>query len=126
MPVRPVCRAPIPRKPSASLAARAQTDAEESMAECIAEVDDVTAGLDAEEMDAPPAYPATVLRLRLDKSQKAEAAAIKEKELMQKRLSDVQAQLELAKANIGDIVQLHGPNTQSAAKVKCELFPSNA
>ena len=57
---------------------RAQTDVEESMADCIAEVVDVTAGLDAEERDALP--PATapireaVLRLRLDKSKTAEAA----------------------------------------------------
>ncbi len=61
---------------------RSQTDAEESMADYIAEVDDVTAGLDAEEGEALPAVPATapipetVLRLRLDKSMKAEAAAI--------------------------------------------------
>ena len=94
---------------------KAQTDVEESMADCIAEVNDVTAGLDA----ALPAEPATasipeeLLRKRLDKSKqaeatakKAEATAIKEKELMQKRLSDVEAQLELAKANVGDVVQL--------------------
>ena len=47
------------------------------MADCIAEVDAVTAGLDAEEGEALPAIPATapipetVLRLRLDKSKKA-------------------------------------------------------
>jgi hypothetical protein len=93
------------------------------MADCIAEVDDVTAGLDAEEGEALQAVPATalipetVLRLRLDKSKKAEAAAIKVKELMQKRLSDVEVQLELAKANIGDVVQLQSPLAQPAAKV---------
>jgi hypothetical protein len=76
---------------------RAQTDVEESMADCIAEVDDVTAGLDAEEGEALPAVPAAapipenLLRLRLDKSKISEATAIKEKELMQKRLSDVEA-----------------------------------
>ena len=36
---------------------------------------------------------------------------------MQKRLSDVEAQLELAKANVGDVVQLQSPLVQSAAKV---------
>jgi hypothetical protein len=36
---------------------------------------------------------------------------------MQKRLSDVDAQLELAKANVGDVVQLQSPLVQSAAKV---------
>jgi hypothetical protein len=102
---------------------RSQTDVEESMADCIAEANDVTAGLDAEEGEALPAVPATapipetVLRLRLDKSKKAEAVAIKEKELMQKRLSDVKTQLELAKANVGDVVQLQSPLAQSAAKV---------
>jgi hypothetical protein len=102
-------------RPSTRGGGRAQTDVEESMADCIAGVDDVTAGLDA----ALPAVPATapipegLLRKRLDKSQKAEATAIKEKELMQKRLSDVEAQLELAKANVGDVVQLQSP----AAKV---------
>ncbi len=54
----------MPAKPArgrsaARVGRRAQIDAEESMAECIAEVDDVTAGLDAEERDAPPAVPAT-------------------------------------------------------------------
>jgi hypothetical protein len=102
---------------------RAQTDVEESMADCIAEVDDVTAGLDAEEGEALQAVPAAaqipenLLRLRLDKLKIAEATAIKEKELMQKRLSDVEAQLELAKANVGDVVQLQSPLVQSAAKV---------
>ncbi len=66
------------------------------MADCIAEVDDVshvTAGLDAEEGEALPAVPGTapiretVLLHRLDKSKKAEATAIKEKELMQKTRS---------------------------------------
>jgi hypothetical protein len=60
---------------------RAQPHVEESMADCIAEVDDVTAGLD-EALPAVPAtapIPETVLRLRLDKSKKAEATAIKEK-----------------------------------------------
>jgi hypothetical protein len=121
-------------KAAARVAKGAQTDADESMADCIAEVDDVTAGLDTEERDALPAVPATApiaetvlrLRLRLDKSKKAEAAAIKEKEQMQTRLSDVEAQLELAKANVGDVVQLQSPLAQSAAKVNCELFPSNA
>ena len=76
-----------------------------------------------EKGEALPAVPATapipesVLRLRLDKSKKAEVAAIKEKELMLKRLSDVEAQLELAKANVGDVVQLQSPLVQSAAKV---------
>jgi hypothetical protein len=101
------------------------------MADCIAEVDDVTAGLDAEEREALPAVPATapipetVLRLMLDKSKKAEAAepaVIKEKELMQKRLSDVEAQLELAKANVGEVVQLQSPLVQSAAKVLKRFF----
>ena len=112
----------MPAKPargrSTARGKRAQTDVEESMADCIAEVDDVTAGLDAEEGEALPAAPATalipesVLRHRLDKSKKAEATAIKEKELMQKRLSDVEAQLELAKANVGDVVQLQSPSAK--------------
>jgi hypothetical protein len=97
---------------------RAQTDIEEGLADCIAEVDDVTAGLDAEEaVPAAAPIPENLLRLRLDKSKKAEATAKKEKELLQKRLSDVEAQLELAKANVGDVVQLQSPLVQSAAKV---------
>ncbi len=44
---------------------RAQTDIEESLADCIAEVDDVTAGLDAEEVVPVAALiPETVLRLK--------------------------------------------------------------
>ncbi len=52
--------------PATRVGRRAQTDVEESMADCIAEVDDVAAGLDA----ALPAEPATgpipdnLLRLR--------------------------------------------------------------
>ncbi len=56
----------MPAKPargrSTAREKRAQTDVEESMADCIAEVDDVshvTAGLDAEEGEALPAVPAT-------------------------------------------------------------------
>ncbi len=103
----------MPAKPargwSTARGKRAQTDVEESMADFTAGVDDVTAGLDAKEGEALPAVPATapipetVLRLRLDKSKKAEAVAIKEKELMLKRLSDVEGQLELAKANVGNL-----------------------
>ena len=48
----------MPAKPargrSTARGKRAQTDVEESMADCIAEVDDVTAGLDAEEGEALP------------------------------------------------------------------------
>ena len=117
----------MPSKPargrSTARGKRAQTDVEESMADCIAEVDDVTSGLDAEEGEALPAVPAAapipenLLWLRLDKSKIAEATVEKEKELLQKRLSNVEAQLELAKANVGDVVQLQSPIVQSAAKV---------
>ncbi len=54
-------------KAAARVGRRAQTDVEESMADCLAEVEDVNAGLDAEERDAlPPAtapIPEAVLRL---------------------------------------------------------------
>ncbi len=60
---------------------RAQTDAEEGMADCIAEVDDVTAGLDADERDALVPVTATdvLLKRRLDKAKTAEAAAVRRK-----------------------------------------------
>jgi hypothetical protein len=65
---------PARGKPAARVGKRVQIDAEESMAECIAEVNDVTAGLEAEERDTPvpatAAIPDTVLRLRLDQSKK--------------------------------------------------------
>jgi hypothetical protein len=37
----------------------------------------------------------------------------------------MEAKLELAKAGVGDVVQLQSPITQAASKVNCELFPSN-
>ena len=69
-------------KAAARVGRRAQTDVEESMADCLAEVEDMTAGLDAEERDALPSatapIPETVLRLRLDRSERAEAAPLQQ------------------------------------------------
>ncbi len=55
----PAKQSKLARGRSTASGKRAQTDVEESMADCIAEVDDVTAGLDAEEGEALPAVPAT-------------------------------------------------------------------
>ncbi len=76
-------------------------------------------------MPAIAQIPDGLLQRRLDMAKTAEAAAIKDKELMQKRLCEVDAQLELAKANVGYAVQFQSPITQTTAKVNCGLFPSN-
>jgi hypothetical protein len=80
---------------------RVQTDAEEARSDANAEVADMTAALDIEAMDAPVqatvaapqlSIPVAILRLRSDRAKIAEAAAMKDKQLMQQRLSDVEAQ----------------------------------
>ena len=46
---------------------------------------------------------------------------------MQKRLSDVEAQLELAKANVGDVVQLQSPAvTSSTSAIQSAMLSSTS
>ncbi len=93
--------------------AQAQNDADEAMADARAEIADTAAVLDAgesagESSGAPasdaPAIPSAVLQRRLDKAKSLTDSAIKEKEALQKKLDEMRAELELAKANVGDVV----------------------
>ncbi len=47
--------------------------------------------------------------------------AIKEKELMQEKMDEMQAQLELAHSKVGDVVSVESPITPSAGKVHLKL-----
>ena len=107
--------------------APAQTDADEAMADARAEIADTTAELDAAasagESSAAaasdaPAIPNAVLRMRLDKAKSLTDSAIKEKEALQKKLDEMRAELELAKSNVGDVVDAPKPvATPSGHKV---------
>ncbi len=46
---------------------------------------------------------------------------IKEKEIMQKKMDEMQAQLELAHSKVGDVVSVESPITPSACKVRLKL-----
>ena len=98
-----------------------RTDAEDAMEDAVAEVADLHAALDSDEQAGAALLPDGHLQRRLDKKtaekEKETAAkekAIKEKELLQKQLDEANAALELAKANVGDIM----PITPSSCKVR--------
>ena len=67
---------------------------------------------------AARALPPALLQRRLDKSNSVAESAIKEKEAMQKNMDEMRAELELAKSNLGDTVQVaHNPASTPARKV---------
>ena len=105
--------APRGKRGGAAGRAQAQNDADECIADAAAEIEDTTALLDAgasagESSGAPasgaPAIPSAVLHRRLDKARSAAESAIKEKEATQKKMDEMQAELDLAKANVGDVL----------------------
>ena len=80
----------------------AQNDAEEAIQDAAAELDDTTAALDGDGESAGPAGPDGLWQRRLDKATQEKAAItvdkqklIKEKELLQKQMDEMKAQLEL-------------------------------
>ena len=46
---------------------------------------------------------------------------MKEKEIMQKKMDEMQAQLELAHSKVGEVVSVESPITPSAGKVRLKL-----
>jgi hypothetical protein len=110
-----------------------RNDADEAMDhdDARAEIDDTTAELDAaagagESSDAAAGeLPPALLKRRLDKAKsdadkaKSDAGkAIKEKKALQKKSDEMQAELELAKSNVGDVLVAHNPvATPSGNKV---------
>ncbi len=48
--------------------------------------------------------------------------AIKEKEIIQKKMDEMQAQLEMARAKVGDVVSVDCTITPSAGKVRLKLL----
>jgi chromosome segregation ATPase len=110
----PASRAPAP----------AHNDADETMEDARAEIADTNAELDAgtsagESSGAPArALPPALLQRRLDKAKSDAESAIKEKEAMHKQMDEMRAELELAKSNVGDYVQVaHDPVSTPARKV---------
>jgi hypothetical protein len=106
-------------------ALKARSDADEALNDALAEGEDTVAALGAEGSAgasggipaAAPPLPAAVLECRYNKEKTEKENAIKEKKLLQKQLDDMQAQLELAKANPGDVVQITCPNNPAPRKV---------
>ena len=100
--------------PTGRAPAQAHNDADEAMEDARAEtrIDDTTAALDAGESAgessgaAEPALPPALLQRRLDKARSVAEPAIKEKEAMQNKMDEMKAELELAKSNLGDTVQV--------------------
>ena len=99
----------------------ARNDAEEALQDALAEMHDTAAALDgAGETTnepvgarAPPELPAGLWQRRVDKEKQEKEKALNEKEkvvkekaLLQKRLDEMAAQLELAKTDVGDVVPL--------------------
>jgi hypothetical protein len=110
--------------PAGRTPAPAHNDADEAMEDARAEIDDTTAELDAgasageSSGAAARALPPAVMQRRLDKIKEVAESAIKEKEVMQKKMDEMQAELELTKSNLGDTVQVaHNPVSTPARKV---------
>jgi hypothetical protein len=83
------------------------------MQDAAAELNDTTAALDGDGESAGPTVPSAVLQRRLDKARQEKEAEkadkeklIKEKELLQKQMDEMKAQMELTKANVGDVVSV--------------------
>ena len=117
------------KKPKAA-AGRPATDADEAMEDARAEVEDVAAAVETGESSGESSQlPPALLQRRLDKA-KAEAdkeksdadKAIKQKEAMQKQMDDLQAELVLAKSNVGDVVQV-AENSAATPARKVLLVP---
>ena len=95
--------------------APARNDAEEALDDAQAEMEDTAAALNGGhgggESAAPeePAPPAGLLQRRLEKQKKETELAINQKELLQKQLDAMSAELALAKANVGDVVPIATP-----------------
>ena len=102
------------KKGGAAGRAPPRNDADEAIDDARAEIDDTTAVLDAgasageSSGAAAGELPPALLKRRLDKATANSSAiadkAIKEKEVMQKKMDEMQAELELAKANVGDVL----------------------
>jgi hypothetical protein len=109
---------------------RARSDADEALEDSLAEVNDVSAVLSspaaaAGESAGPPKSagpPDGLLERRLTKATTEKEKAIKEKEIMQKKMDEMQAQLELANAKVGEVVSVESPITPSAGKVRLKLI----
>ena len=105
--------------------APAQNDADEAMADACAEIADTAAVLDAGESAgessgaAAGELPPALLKRRLDKATAIADKAIKEKEVMQKKMDEMQAELELAKSNVGDVLVAHNPVATPARNKVC-------
>ncbi len=69
-----------------------------------------------------PSLPEPLLHRTLDKERLEKEKSIKEMETMQKRMDEMQAQLDLAHSKVGDVVSVASPITLFASKVRLKLF----
>ncbi len=107
-----------------------RSDADEALEDSQAEVNDVSAVLSSPAAAAGestgrlerPSLPESLLQRRLDKETTEKEKAIKEKEIMQEKMDEMQAQLELAHAKVGEVVSVESPITPSAGKVRLKLI----
>ena len=104
---------------------KARNDAEEAMDDASADVIDTMAALNGageSAVAAPTGPPEALLKRRLEKVQLEKATAIREKELLQKQVADMRAEMELAKANVGDVVPVTNPTTPASNKVNLKPY----
>ncbi len=69
-----------------------------------------------------PSLPELLLHRRLYQERLEKEKAIEEMETMQKRMDEMQAQLDLAHSKVGDVVSVASPITTSASKVRLKLL----
>jgi hypothetical protein len=112
------------KKAGGAARGQARNDADEALEDAIAELEDTAAALNAPAALAAapssesPQLPDGLLQRRLDKEKLEKKQAILEKELMQKQIEDMRAELELAKATVGNVVQVDvNPSATPARKV---------
>lgn len=107
-----------------------RTDADEAMEDAQAEINDVSAALrtpsaaagESASQPERPALPEALLQRRLEKEKSEKEKAIKEKETLQKKMDEMQAQLDLAHAKVGAVVSVDSTITPSAGKVRLKLL----
>ena len=102
---------------------QARNDADEALEDAIAELEDTAAALNAPAAlaaaaSSEPQPPDGLLQRRLAKEKLEKEKAILEKELMQKQMDDMRAELQLAKATVGNVVEVDvNPSATPARKV---------
>jgi hypothetical protein len=85
----------------------------------LAEINDTADALDPGTSASEYSSHSAVLQRRLDNAKSDTESAIKEKEAVQKIMDELQAELELAKSNVGDTVQVAHNSVSTPARKVC-------